>query len=62
MKEITTMEINEKYFEILYNIIRDQNKKFLKLISENEQLNYRDLLINTLPKKNELKEFLREYK
>ena len=55
------MEWPQKYFEIIYKIIRQQNKLFLKDISMNENLPLHELEKDHLPSKKYLKIFINQY-
>ena len=52
------MEWPQTYFEILYKVIREQNKMFLKEIAIRENLSECELLRDHLPSKKYLKNFL----
>jgi hypothetical protein len=54
------MEWPQTYFEILYKIIRKQNKLLLKEISKNENIPCDDLIKEYLPSKKYLKKFVCE--
>ena len=54
------MEWPQTYFEILYKIIRKQNKVLLEDISKNENLPYNELMKEYLPSKKYLKKFINE--
>jgi hypothetical protein len=54
------MEWPQTYFEILYKIIRKQNKFLLEDISKNEKLPYNELMKEYLPSKKYLKKFINE--
>ena len=55
------MEWPQKYFEIIYKIIREQNKTFLKDISQHENIPYNELEKSYLPSKKYLKQFIHQY-
>ena len=55
------MEWPQKYFEIIYKILRQQNKLFLKDISMNENLPLHELEKDHLPSKKHLKIFFNQY-
>lgn len=55
------MEWPQKYFEIIYKIIRQQNKELLKTISIHENIPYNELEKEYLPSKKYLKEFMNHY-
>ena len=55
------MEWPQKYFEIMYKIIRQQNKELLKTISIHENISYNELEKEYLPSKKYLKEFMNHY-
>ncbi len=55
------MEWPQKYFEIIYKILRQQNKLFLKDISMNEKLPLHELEKDYLPSKKHLKIFFNQY-
>jgi hypothetical protein len=52
------MEWSQTYFEILYKIIREQNKVLLKEISKKEHISYNELTQEYLPSKKYLKQFM----
>ena len=52
------MEWPQTYFEILYKVIREQNKIFLTEIAAHEHLPINELLQHHLPSKKKLKEFI----
>ena len=55
------MEWPQKYFEIMYKIIRQQNKELLKDISKYENIPYNELEKDYLPSKKYLKVFINQY-
>jgi hypothetical protein len=52
------MEWPQTYFEMVYKIIREQNKEFLKEISKKEMISYEDLTKEYVPSRKHLKEFI----
>ena len=52
------MEWPQTYYEMMYKIIREQNKILLKEISKNEFINYNELIKDQLPSKKTMKEFI----
>jgi hypothetical protein len=54
----STMDWPQTYFEIIYKVIREQNKVFLTEISAREHLSINELLSDHLPSKKSLKVFL----
>jgi hypothetical protein len=43
MTEQSTTNINVKFIEILVNLVREQNMQLIKIIAEEEKLNYLEL-------------------
>lgn len=56
------MEWPQIYFEIMYKIIRKQNKVLLKEISKHEHIPYHELVQEFLPSKKYLKDFISKIK
>ena len=55
---MTANEWPQTYFEIIYKIVREQNKILLKDISYNEGIPHNELIRNYLPSKKYLKQFI----
>jgi len=56
------MEWPQIYFEIMYKIIRKQNKVLLKEISHREKIPLNELMQEFLPSKKYLKDFITKMK
>ena len=54
------MEWSQTYFEMMYKIIREQNKMLLKEISLIENIPYDELIKDHLPSKKYLKNFINQ--
>ena len=54
------MEWPQTYFDMIYKIIREQNKMFLKEISLIENIPYDELIKDHLPSKKYLKNFINQ--
>jgi hypothetical protein len=52
------MEWPQTYFEIIYKLVREQNKILLKDIANNECISHNELIKNYLPSKKYLKQFI----
>lgn len=39
----TKFKVNQKYIEIIFNLLCEQNRQLLKLIAENEGLDYTEM-------------------
>jgi len=52
------MEWPQTYYEMMYKVIREQNKVLLKEISKNEFINYNELIKDHLPSKKTMKQFI----
>ena len=46
------MDIHQKFIEILTNIVMEQNKQLLTIISENEKINKKELFRKYIVSKN----------
>jgi hypothetical protein len=55
------MEVSECFFEILFNIIKQQNISFLREIAMNEGISYTKLLKDFKLTRKHLREFIRHH-
>ena len=55
-----TTEFPEKYFTILYKLIRKQNESLLMSIATNENLSYKHLCKRYLPSHTSLRTFMKD--
>jgi predicted transcriptional regulator len=55
------MDIHQKYFEIIFSIIKKQNEFLLKRIALQENING-ELLKEFIPSKKEYRKWMKEYK
>lgn len=58
---IQIMECNQKFIEILHNIITEQNKELLKIISKEHDIDIDDLIQTFIMSKTEFKSKLSEF-
>ena len=54
------MDWPQTYYEIIYKIIREQNKVLLKEISKKEMISYNELTQEYLPSRKDLKIFMNQ--
>jgi hypothetical protein len=55
------MEVHQIFIYMIFNLLVEQNKQLLKIIADEEGLDYKTLVISYVPTRHSFTEFMKSY-